>query len=92
VDGLCLLLGVAGSAALSMRFLLQWLASERAGESHVPRSFWQLSLAGSLFLLVYALHRGEPIFAIAYLPGPLVFLRNLALLRRNGAPASRPPS
>jgi lipid-A-disaccharide synthase-like uncharacterized protein len=90
VDGLWLLIGVAGSAATGVRFLLQWLASERAGESHVPRSFWHLSLAGSLFLLAFALHRDEPVFALANLPGPIVYARNLVLLRRRAAEASRP--
>jgi lipid-A-disaccharide synthase-like uncharacterized protein len=47
-----LVLGLAGQAAFFSRFLLQWIASERAGRSHVPVSFWWFSIVGSLALLV----------------------------------------
>jgi lipid-A-disaccharide synthase-like uncharacterized protein len=80
--------GLLGNAVFFSRFLVQWLASERAGISYVPRVFWHLSLIGSAFLLAYALHRRDPIFVLAYLPNGFVYLRNLALLRRTGAIAS----
>jgi lipid-A-disaccharide synthase-like uncharacterized protein len=81
-------IGLAGQAAFFSRFLVQWIASERAGASVVPRAFWHLSLVGSLVLLVYSIHRREPILALGYVPNAVVYLRNLALLRRNGAAAS----
>jgi lipid-A-disaccharide synthase-like uncharacterized protein len=74
--------GLLGQAAFFSRFLVQWVASERAGESFVPISFWYLSLLGSAILLVYAIHRREPVFALGYLPNFVVYTRNLALLRR----------
>jgi len=75
--------GLLGNAAFGSRFLVQWWASERAGESIVPVAFWYLSLAGSLILLIYAaLHLRDPIFTLAYLPNGFVYLRNLALIRR----------
>ena len=80
---LWLAFGLIGQAAFFSRFLVQWLASERAGESYVPLSFWYLSILGSLVLLVYAIHRQEPVFALGYLPNSFVYLRNLVLLRRN---------
>jgi lipid-A-disaccharide synthase-like uncharacterized protein len=83
-----LLLGLLGNAVFFSRFLVQWLASERAGTSYVPRVFWHLSLIGSAILLVYAMHRRDPIFVLAYLPNGFVYLRNLALLRRTGAIAT----
>jgi lipid-A-disaccharide synthase-like uncharacterized protein len=81
-------IGLAGQAAFFSRFLVQWIASERRGASVVPVSFWYLSLVGSLVLLVYSIHRKEPIIALGYLPNAVVYLRNLALLRRGGASAS----
>jgi lipid-A-disaccharide synthase-like uncharacterized protein len=81
-------IGLAGQAAFFSRFLVQWIASERAGASVVPRSFWYLSLVGSVVLLVYSIHRREPILALGFVPNVVVYLRNLALLRRNGAPGS----
>lgn len=73
--------GLLGQAAFFSRFLLQWIASERAGKSLVPVAFWYLSLAGSLTLLMYAIHRREPVFAIGQSLGSLVYVRNLMLLR-----------
>jgi lipid-A-disaccharide synthase-like uncharacterized protein len=85
---LWLAFGLIGQAAFFSRFLVQWLASERAGESYVPLSFWYLSLLGSLVLLVYAIHRQEPVFALGYLPNSFVYLRNLVLVRRKDSKSS----
>jgi lipid-A-disaccharide synthase-like uncharacterized protein len=61
---------------------VQWIASERAGRSYVPVAFWWLSIAGSLMLLAYALHRRDPVFILAYLPNCVVYVRNLMLIHR----------
>ena len=50
-------LGLLGQAAFFSRFLVQWVASERAGRSTVPPAFWWLSLLGAALLLAYAIHR-----------------------------------
>ena len=72
--------GFAGQALFSARFLIQWLASERARRSIVPRAFWYFSLAGSLVLLTYALHRMDPVFIVGQASGLAIYLRNLHLL------------
>ena len=77
--------GLLGNAMFGSRFLLQWIASERAGKSVVPMLFWYLSIAGSLVLLVYALHLRNPVFTLAFLPNCFVYMRNIALLRRERA-------
>jgi lipid-A-disaccharide synthase-like uncharacterized protein len=82
---LWLAIGLAGNAAFFARFLVQWIASERAGRSYVPAVFWYLSIAGSLTLLAYAIHRRDPVFTLAFLPNCVVYVRNLVLLRRTGA-------
>lgn len=74
--------GLAGNCAFALRFIVQWIASERAETSVVPVAFWYLSIVGSLILLVYAVHRGDPIFTLAYLPNAFIYARNLVLLRR----------
>lgn len=83
-----LVIGLAGNAAFFSRFLVQWLASERAGRSYVPIAFWHLSIVGSLILLAYAIHRRDPVFTLAFLPNCVVYLRNLILIRRTGASGS----
>ena len=77
-----LVIGLAGNAVFFSRFLVQWIASERRGRSYVPVAFWWLSIAGSLVLLAYAIHRRDPVFTIAFLPNCIVYVRNLMLIRK----------
>lgn len=77
--------GLLGQVAFSMRFLVQWIASERRGESVIPMAFWFLSIAGSLILLAYALHRRDPVFTIGQSFGLVVYIRNLVLIYRKRA-------
>ena len=80
-----LVFGLMGNATFGARFLVQWVASERARESVVPVVFWYLSIVGSLILLVYAIHLQNPVFTLAYLPNAFVYLRNIALIKRKHA-------
>ena len=77
-----LIVGFAGQAIFSARFLVQWFASERAGESIVPVAFWYLSIAGGLSLLAYAISRMDPVFILGQAFGVIVYGRNLFLIRR----------
>jgi lipid-A-disaccharide synthase-like uncharacterized protein len=77
-----LLIGLAGNALFFSRFMVQWIASERAGQSYMPNAFWWLSIAGSVVLLLYAIHRRDPVFTLAYLPNCIVYVRNLMLIRK----------
>ena len=82
-----LVVGVLGQTLWTARFPIQWVLSERAGRSHFPAAFWWLSLAGNGLLLAYALHLGDPVFVLGFLPGPLLQVRNLVLVRRSSRPA-----
>jgi lipid-A-disaccharide synthase-like uncharacterized protein len=84
------LLGFAAQAFFTMRFVVQWIASERAGRSVVPLAFWWFSIGGGLLLLVYALYRRDPVFIAGQAFGVFVYLRNLYFVlreQRRGAPA-----
>ena len=74
--------GMIGQTVFMMRFLYQWLASERAKRSVIPVGFWYLSIAGGLMTLVYAIHREDPVFIFGQTTGLFIYLRNLVLLRR----------
>ena len=90
--GIWLFVGLVGQAAFFSRFLVQWIASERAGRSTVPTAFWYLSLTGSALLLSYAIHRQDPVFILGQSVGSVVYIRNLMLLSRQpeGVPAGGP--
>jgi lipid-A-disaccharide synthase-like uncharacterized protein len=77
-----LVLGFSGQALFGSRFLVQWIASERQGRSVIPLAFWYLSLGGAVILFSYALIRRDPVFMLGQATGSIVYLRNLALIRR----------
>jgi lipid-A-disaccharide synthase-like uncharacterized protein len=81
-DPYWLVFGLFGNLSFATRFIVQWVASERAGESVVPLVFWHLSIVGSLILLVYAIHMKNPVFTLAYLPNAVVYVRNIALVKK----------
>ncbi|WP_319371942.1 lipid-A-disaccharide synthase N-terminal domain-containing protein [uncultured Ilyobacter sp.] len=77
-----LILGFVGQAFFSMRFLVQWMASERAGKSVIPLSFWIFSIIGSFFLLIYAIYRKDPVFILGQAPNLFIYTRNLYLIKK----------
>ncbi|MBX3461025.1 MAG: lipid-A-disaccharide synthase N-terminal domain-containing protein [Planctomycetes bacterium] len=78
-------IGLAGQALFMLRMFTQWWASERAGKSVAPASFWWLSIAGTVLLLAYAWHTGDPIFLIGPTLNLFLYIRNLMLHRKPGA-------
>lgn len=82
LDFVWLGIGLFGQALFSMRFLVQWLTSEREGRSIIPLAFWYFSVAGGITLLAYAIHRADPVFIIGQLTGLFIYARNLQLILR----------
>jgi lipid-A-disaccharide synthase-like uncharacterized protein len=83
-EHLWLSVGFLGQVCFSMRFLVQWIASERKRESVIPVAFWFFSIGGGLTLLTYAIYRLDPVFILGQGAGLLVYGRNLYLIRRKG--------
>ncbi|HED66466.1 MAG TPA: hypothetical protein ENJ09_13050 [Planctomycetes bacterium] len=77
---------LVGQALWSSRFVIQWLSSERRGESHFPLVFWWVSLAGNLLLLAYNVHLADAILVAGFVFGPLVQIRNIMLILRPPQP------
>ncbi len=75
-------IGFAGQALFFMRFLVQWISSERQKRSVIPTSFWYFSLGGAAVLLTYAIHRQDPVFIAGQGLSFFFYTRNLALLSR----------
>jgi len=76
------IIGFGAQAMFFMRFLVQWLASEKEKRSVVPVSFWYFSVAGGVILLTYAVHRQDPVFILGQAGGLLIYLRNLHLIHK----------
>ena len=74
-----IVLGFVAQGLFTMRFLVQWIASERQKKSVVPVAFWYLSVAGGGLLLVYAIYRKDPVFILGQATGLVVYVRNLML-------------
>ncbi|OGT45253.1 MAG: hypothetical protein A3E83_08270 [Gammaproteobacteria bacterium RIFCSPHIGHO2_12_FULL_41_20] len=72
-----LCIGFSGQLLFSLRFLIQWLQTERQRKSVVPVAFWYFSIFGSLSLLIYAIHLRDPVIISGQLFGFIVYIRNL---------------
>lgn len=75
------MIGLLGQLMFSGRFLIQWIASERARRSIVPTTFWYFSIAGGVILLAYAIYRRDPVFILGQSMGVFIYARNLWLIR-----------
>ena len=78
-----LVLGLLGQLLFMMRFIVQWLHSERHQKSIIPISFWYFSLVGSLIVLAYGIHKTEPVIIFGQIPGSLIYSRNLILIKKD---------
>lgn len=80
-----LLLGVISQIVFTLRFVYQWLYSERKKESSLPSGFWILSLIGSSLILLYAIIRRDPVLFVGHLLGIIIYSRNLILIKNDPA-------
>ena len=75
-------IGLFGQTLFMMRFIVQWIASERAKQSVMPEIFWYFSLGGGMIVLTYAIHKLDPVFILGQLPGVIVYSRNIYLIHK----------
>src|ERR1700743_1441201 len=78
------ILGFVAEAFFTMRFVVQWIASERARKSVIPVAFWFFSIGGGALLLIYALYRRDPVFIAGQALGLIVYLRNMYFIVIDG--------
>ena len=76
-----LFLGFSAQGFFFMRFVVQWIASEKAKASVFSIAFWYFSLGGSTLLLIYGLHRMDPVFILGQGLASMIYLRNLYLVK-----------
>ncbi len=83
-----LTVGFLAQFMFSMRFIVQWIASERARRSIVPETFWYFSLAGGAMLFAYAIYRLDPVFMLGQGMGLLIYARNIHFIRTHNRSAA----
>jgi lipid-A-disaccharide synthase-like uncharacterized protein len=77
-----LIIGFVGQALFGARFIIQWVVSEKKGESTIPLAFWYCSIGGAVVLLSYAIYKQDPVFIVGQSLGSIVYVRNLILIDR----------
>ena len=77
-----LVLGSVAQIVFMLRFIYQWIYSEKKKESSLPFGFWILSLLGSSMIIIYAILRKDPVLFTGHIFGSFVYIRNLLLLKK----------
>ena len=81
-EQLMIVVGFAGQGLFAMRFIIQWLSSEKEAKSVIPIAFWYFSIGGGAVLLLYAIWRQDPVIICGQGLGLFIYLRNLYFIRR----------
>ena len=83
-------IGFVAQLMFTMRFLVQWIASEKARRSVVPELFWYFSLGGGALLFAYSLYRFDPVFMLGQGAGLVIYLRNIQFVRSHKKSSAAP--
>jgi lipid-A-disaccharide synthase-like uncharacterized protein len=75
--------GIVAQGLFMMRFIIQWLASEKAGQSVIPEAFWYFSILGAVSLLIYGIREREIVIIMGQSVPIVIYWRNLRLIRQN---------
>ena len=81
--------GLGAQLLFTARFLVQWISSERAGQSVVPMAFWFFSMGGGMMTLIYGVAKREPVIIIGQSLATIIYLRNIMLIVKNRGRASQ---
>jgi lipid-A-disaccharide synthase-like uncharacterized protein len=84
ISGILMALGIISQVLFTLRFIYQWLYSEKRKESMLPMGFWVLSFAGSFLIFVYAIFRKDPVLFLGHLSGLIAYSRNIYILKKFG--------
>ncbi len=73
-------LGFIAQIAFGMRFIVQWVASERLERSVTPKAFWHLSIFANLLLFIHSLIQLHFPMSLAQSQNFVLSMRNLQLI------------
>ena len=83
------LFGLVANVLFTIRVLVQWIASERAGQSVTPVAYWWISFSAAAIMIIYAFGRKEIPFILGLAATLAPYTRNLVIHYRPHRP-SRP--
>src|SRR4051812_50043015 len=75
--------GLVAQLFFTARFLVQWIASERAGNSAAPMAFWFCSMGGGLMALVYGVVQRQPVLILGQALATILYIRHILLILKN---------
>lgn len=81
--------GLVAQLLFTARFLVQWISSERAGQSVVPMAFWFFSMGGGAMTLIYGIAKREPVIILGQGLATLIYIRNIMLIVKNRGSGSK---
>lgn len=72
-----LVLGIFSQILFNLRFIYQWMVSEKTKTSQLPIGFWRLSVIGATTILIYAIFRKDPVLFVGHIVGLTIYVRNI---------------
>jgi len=66
----------------TLRFLYQWLVSEKTRKSQLPVGFWRMSVIGASLILIYAIFRKDPVLFVGHIAGLAIYVRNIFIWKK----------
>ncbi|MCA6113782.1 lipid-A-disaccharide synthase N-terminal domain-containing protein [Bradyrhizobium sp. WSM 1738] len=81
--------GLVAQLLFTARFLVQWITSERVGQSVVPMAFWFFSMGGGVMTLIYGIAKREPVIIVGQSMATIIYIRNIMLIVKNRATGSK---
>lgn len=77
-----LLLGIVSQIIFTLRFVYQWLVSEKTKTSQLPVGFWRMSVLGASLILTYAIFRKDPVLFVGHIAGLIIYIRNIFIWKK----------
>ncbi len=80
-----LLLGIISQLIFTLRFVYQWIVSEKTKTSQLPVGFWRMSVLGASLILTYAIFRKDPVLFVGHIAGLIIYVRNIFIWKKQAA-------
>ena len=77
-----LLLGIVSQIIFTLRFVYQWIYSEKTKTSQLPVGFWRMSVLGASLILTYAIFRRDPVLFVGHIAGLSIYIRNIFIWKK----------